>query len=91
VTNTLGTGISVISGVPPFSLYSAGSLPFSGAPSAAAVAGVGTQFQPEFAQIRLRFNSVAGGTTLPFDITFTAQNNNADSPKTSDCVDGRPT
>jgi prepilin-type N-terminal cleavage/methylation domain-containing protein len=87
---TLGTGIAVISGVSPFTLYAAGSVPFATSPAAAAKAGVGIQFKPEFAQIRLQFNSVAGGTTLPFDITFTAQNNNADSPKSSDCADGRP-
>lgn len=87
---TLGTDLTVISGVKPFTLYAAGSQPFATSTAAAATAGVGTQFKPEFAQIRLQFNSVSGRTTLPFDITFTAQNNNADSPKISDCSDGRP-
>jgi prepilin-type N-terminal cleavage/methylation domain-containing protein len=92
--NTLGVGLTAIPGVKPFTLYAAGSQPFATSTAAAATAGVGTQFKPEFAQIRLQFNSVSGdsvhNTTLPFDITFTAENNNADSPKISDCADGRP-
>lgn len=87
---TLGTGLAAIPGVNPITLYQAGTQPFATSTAAAAAVGVGTQFQPEFAQVRLQFNSVSGGTTLPFDTIFTAQNNNADSPKTSDCADGRP-
>ena len=90
VAPVLGSNLQTISGVQPFQLYAAGSQPFASSPAAAASAGVGTQFKPEFAQVRLQFVSVVNKTTLPFDVTFTAQNNNADSPKVSDCVDGRP-
>ena len=79
----IASNLALVPGVAPFTLYPANSHPF--ATSGAAEAGVGSQYAPEHDQIRVRFNGVWGRTTLPFDVTFTAQNNTADTPDVNEC------
>jgi prepilin-type N-terminal cleavage/methylation domain-containing protein len=60
--------------------------------------GVGTAFEAQYVQIRLRFTVNSGKVTLPFDSIYTTQNIDRDLAKritsgslTSDCSKGRPT
>lgn len=86
---TLATDLSLITGVAPFALYLAGTVPYASA--AAGVSGVGRNFAPEHAQFRLQFNAAVGRVTLPFDDIFTAQNTTRLTSLLNDCSKGRPT
>jgi prepilin-type N-terminal cleavage/methylation domain-containing protein len=84
----LASGLTLISGTAPFTLYAAGSAPYASA--SAGTAGVGKNFSPEHALLRLQFNAVAGRTTAPFDTIFAAQNTSRNTSALSDCSAGRP-
>ncbi len=86
---TLATDLSLTGAVAPFTLYPAGTVPYASA--SAGVSGVGRNFAPEHAQVRLRFNAAVGGVTLPFDDIFTAQNTTRLTSLLNDCSKGRPT
>ena len=86
---TLATDLSLIGTTAPFTLYPAGSIPYASA--GAGVSGVGRNFAPEHAQVRLRFNAAVGRVTLPFDDIFTAQNTTRLTSLLNDCSKGRPT
>lgn len=73
----------------PFEVYAPGDHPYASADPG--TAGVGTQYSPEFGQVRLRVNAVAGATTVPFDTLFTAQNMTRITAKENLCSSGRPT
>ena len=86
---TLATDLSLIGTTAPFTLYPAGTIPYASA--GAAVSGVGRNFAPEHAQVRLQFNAAVGRVTLPFDDVFTAQNTTRLTSLLNDCSKGRPT
>lgn len=86
---TLATDLGLIGTVAPFTLYLAGSIPYASA--GAGVSGVGRNFAPEHAQLRLQFNAAVGRVTLPFDDIFTAQNTTRLTSLLNDCSKGRPT
>ena len=81
-------GLTPVAGTPPFTVYMPGqSLKDWANPPV----GVGRDFSPEFAQIRVQFTVRMGRVTRPFDATFTAQNAKRDTTPTNDCSYGRPT
>jgi prepilin-type N-terminal cleavage/methylation domain-containing protein len=86
---TLATDLSLIGTTPPFTLYLAGTIPYASA--GAGVSGVGRNFAPEHAQVRLQFNAAVGRVILPFDDIFTAQNTTRLTSLLNDCSKGRPT
>jgi prepilin-type N-terminal cleavage/methylation domain-containing protein len=75
--------------VPPFQVIAVHAKPF--ATAAAGTAGVGKDFSPEHAQVRVVLNATVGKVTLLYDNTWTAQNTSDVSPKSSECSKGRPT
>jgi prepilin-type N-terminal cleavage/methylation domain-containing protein len=83
----LASGVTVISGVDPFTISPAGTKTYA---SASPGTGMGADYELEFQQVRLRFAVKVGTVTLPFDSTFTAQNTSRKSAD-SDCKYGRPT
>jgi prepilin-type N-terminal cleavage/methylation domain-containing protein len=85
----LASNLTLIGTTAPFTLYAAGSTPYASA--SAGTAGVGKNFSPEHAQLRLQFNAVSGRTTVPFDTIFTAQNTTRLTSTLNDCSTGRPT
>jgi len=84
----LASNVSVISGVAPFTTYAIGATPFASA--TADPLGIGKAYAPQFAQLRLRLNTVTGATTTPFDSLFTAENSSVNT-NSSSCSKGRPT
>jgi prepilin-type N-terminal cleavage/methylation domain-containing protein len=80
-------GVTVLSGVAPFTISPAGTKTYA---SAGPGAGMGADYEIEFQQVRVRFAVKAGTVTLPFDSVFTAQNISRKSTD-SDCKYGRPT
>jgi prepilin-type N-terminal cleavage/methylation domain-containing protein len=85
---TIATGLSQVSGIDPFWVNRPGSHPYSAA--SAGTAGVGAGYSPEHGQVRLRFIGQTGQTTLPFDVIFTAQNNDGATNPNNPCSKGRP-
>jgi prepilin-type N-terminal cleavage/methylation domain-containing protein len=83
----LVSGVTVVSGVDPFTISPAGTKTYT---SASPGTGMGTDYELEFQQVRLRFMVQAGTVALPFDSVFTAQNISRKSTD-SDCKYGRPT
>jgi prepilin-type N-terminal cleavage/methylation domain-containing protein len=83
----LVSGVTVLSGVDPFTISPAGTKTYA---SASPGTGMGADYELEFQQVRLRFAVQAGTVTLPFDSVFTAQNISRKSTD-SDCKYGRPT
>ncbi len=86
---TVATGLSLTSSTIPFTVYAANVHPFSSASTG--TAGMGRQFSPEHAQVRIQFVANQGRVSLPYDVVFTAQNNTPDTPSLNDCGKGRPT
>ncbi|SDT78480.1 prepilin-type N-terminal cleavage/methylation domain-containing protein [Actinoplanes derwentensis] len=87
----LATYVTADTSAGPVAVYSPGDSPYASASVGAA--GVGSGFQPQFKQVRLRFTVTVGKVALPFDSTFTAQNidRNASQKTANDCSQGRPT
>jgi hypothetical protein len=91
--NTIATDlIQTDADTPPFKVYAPGDQPYATpSPSPSGIDnGVGSQYELEHTQIRLRFTSGTGKTTLPLDVLFTAQNTNRNTPPLNDCSKGRP-
>ncbi|GIF10111.1 PulJ/GspJ family protein [Actinoplanes teichomyceticus] len=74
--------------VAPFTVYAPGDEPYASA--SPDTSGVGSEYEPEHAQIRLRFTGRAGNTSLPVDVLFTAQNTSRNTPALNECSKGRP-
>ena len=72
----------------PFTLYAPGDRPYASA--SPNTSGVGVSYELEHAQVRLRFDSKVGATSLPVDVLFTARNTNRNTPELNDCSKGRP-
>lgn len=80
----------------PVEIYTPDDQPYASA--SPGTIGVGTAFEAQYLQIRLRFTVTAGKVTLPFDSIFTTQNIDRNLAKritngslTNDCSKGRPT
>lgn len=85
---TIATDLTEIEGIAPFTRYIPGDRPYASvSPN---TSGVGANYELEHAQVRLRFNSKVGATTLPVDVLFTARNTNRNTPELNDCSNGRP-
>jgi len=86
---TIATGLSLVSGAAPFTIYATNSYPYASA--SAGTAGVGKLFAPEHTQVRVQLIGRSGRTSLRFDTVFTAQNTNGNTSSLNDCSMGRPT
>ena len=86
--STLAGNLSLIGTTAPFTTYAAGSTPY--ASSSAGTAGVGGDYAPEHVLVRLQFNATVAKVTLPFDVTYTAQNTTRLTSSLNDCSKGRP-
>lgn len=84
----IASDVTVDSGVDPFVLYTAGARPFASA--SPGTAGMGTEYEIEHQQVRLRFTVRVGTVSLPFDSVFTAQNTSRGTSDLNDCSKGRP-
>jgi type II secretory pathway pseudopilin PulG len=89
MAGTIATGLSQTGTTAPFRAYLPGVQPFASA--SPGTGAMGKDFSPEFAQLRIRFTSTEGRVTLPFDVTFTAQNTSRNTPTANNCSQGRPT
>ncbi|MEU4157532.1 prepilin-type N-terminal cleavage/methylation domain-containing protein [Actinoplanes sp. NPDC026670] len=85
----IASGVTADTTKGPVELYAPGAKPYASA--AAGTAGVGTSFETQFQQIRLKFAVKVGKVSLPFDSVFTAQNIARGSSSFNDCSKGRPT
>ena len=70
----------------PFTVYPPGSKPYASA--GPFVSGVGSSYELEHSQIRLRFSGKVGKTDLPLDVLFTAQNTTRNTPGNNPCDNG---
>lgn len=86
--STIAGDLAPVAGVAPFTLYSPGDRPY--ATASPNTSGVGTTYELEHAQVRLRFTSTVGTTSLPLDVLFTARNTNRNTPTLNPCSSGRP-
>jgi type II secretory pathway pseudopilin PulG len=86
---TIGTDLTLNATAPPFMVIPPSSAVYNTKANADA-AGVGTDFEPDYFQVRVQFNATLGRVSLPLDLYFTAQNTSGSSSSTSDCSNGRP-
>ncbi|MEU4240650.1 prepilin-type N-terminal cleavage/methylation domain-containing protein [Actinoplanes sp. NPDC026619] len=85
---TIATDLAQTGSIAPFTVYAPGDQPYASA--SPNVSGVGSGYEPEHNQIRLRFTGAVAKTTLPLDVLFTAQNTNRNTSALNDCSKGRP-
>jgi hypothetical protein len=67
----------------PFTLIAPDSTIYGSITSGAS--GLGTDFSPDYFQVRVQFNATVGRVILPLDVVFTAQNMSGVSPTSSSC------
>ncbi|BEL12121.1 hypothetical protein Q0Z83_103120 [Actinoplanes sichuanensis] len=85
----IASGVTADTTKGPVELYAPGAKPYASA--AVGTSGVGSTFETQYQQIRLRFAVKVGKVSLPFDSVFTAQNIARGSSSFNDCSKGRPT
>jgi prepilin-type N-terminal cleavage/methylation domain-containing protein len=85
----LASSLTLVSGTAPFTVYAANSTPYASA--TAGTAGVGRNYSPDHALLRIQVNVVSGRTTVPFDTLYTAENTSRNTPQINACSAGRPT
>jgi type II secretory pathway pseudopilin PulG len=85
----IASGVTADTTKGPVELYAPGAKPYASA--AAGTSGVGSAFETQYQQIRLKFAVNVGKVSLPFDSVFTAQNIARGSSSFNDCSKGRPT
>ncbi|MFC7274611.1 hypothetical protein ACFQS1_11515 [Paractinoplanes rhizophilus] len=87
---TIATDLTAIEGIDPFTVYEPGQQPYATPNSEASGigAGVGSEYELEHYQIRLRFLGQVGRTSLPLDVLFTAQNTTRNTPENNPCANG---
>ncbi|GIM88253.1 prepilin-type N-terminal cleavage/methylation domain-containing protein [Paractinoplanes toevensis] len=85
---TIATDLTQTGSFAPFTVYAPGDQPYASA--SPNVSGVGSGYEPEHNQVRLRFSGTVGKTVLPLDVLFTAQNTNRNTSALNDCSKGRP-
>lgn len=85
---TIATDLAQTGSTAPFTVYAPGDRPYASA--SPNVSGVGSVYELEHTQVRLRLTGQVGKTTLPLDVLFTAQNTNRNTSALNDCSKGRP-
>ncbi|WP_436527277.1 PulJ/GspJ family protein [Actinoplanes sp. HUAS TT8] len=92
---TIATDLSLTGTTDPFTVILPGDSPY--ATASPGTTGTGTGYSPQHSQVRLRFTSKFGNTTMPVDELFTAQNTtsynvfgNNRELLDNDCSKGRP-
>lgn len=92
----IASGVTADTTKGPVEIYAPGDKPY--ATATAGAAGVGSAFEPQFLQFRLKFSVNTGKVSLPFDSAFTAQNIDrvlqkkiTDGAVSNECSKGRPT
>jgi hypothetical protein len=85
---TIATDLAPTGTTAPFTAYTPGTRPYTSA--SPGVSGVGSTYELEHTQVRLRFSGRVGKVDLPLDVLFTAQNTNRNTPTANDCSKGRP-
>jgi prepilin-type N-terminal cleavage/methylation domain-containing protein len=87
--STIATGLSLVNGAAPFTVFATGTYPYASAGTG--TGGVGKLFAPEHTQVRIQLVAQSGRASLLYDTVFTAQNTNGNTSALNDCSKGRPT
>jgi prepilin-type N-terminal cleavage/methylation domain-containing protein len=85
----LASSLALLGGTAPFTVYAVNSTPYASA--TAGTAGLGRNYSPDHALLRIQVNVVAGRTTVAFDTLYTAENTSRNTPQINACSAGRPT